>query len=49
MARLLAVLGRTRRDDSSTSSAHESVHFHQGPAGRPVVCHDERCASPRLD
>jgi hypothetical protein len=25
------------------------VHFHNGPQGRPAVCDNPRCASPRLD
>jgi hypothetical protein len=28
---------------------HEPVHFHAGDRGRPYVCHDLRCSSPRLD
>jgi hypothetical protein len=26
-----------------------SVHFHQGAAGQPAVCHVAGCTSPRLD
>jgi hypothetical protein len=25
------------------------VHFHSGPYSTPVVCHDGRCAAPRLN
>lgn len=25
------------------------VHFHSGPGNGPAVCHDPRCARPRLD
>jgi hypothetical protein len=25
------------------------VHFHRGPQGRPAVCHDHSCETPRLD
>ena len=27
----------------------EAVHFHSGDHGHAIVCHDDRCASPRLD
>jgi hypothetical protein len=27
---------------------HERVHFHAGDHGRPYVCEDRRCSSPRL-
>jgi hypothetical protein len=26
-----------------------SVHFHQGAAGQPAVCHVADCTSPRLE
>jgi hypothetical protein len=33
--------GDTRADDAD-------VHFHRGPEGHPMVCHDPRCEMPRL-
>ncbi|HEY4278478.1 MAG TPA: hypothetical protein VGM91_09680 [Conexibacter sp.] len=30
-------------------SSREQVHFHNAGGGRAIVCHDERCESPRLD
>ena len=42
--RLLAAIGSVLRDDYMENG----VHFHSGPSGRPAVCHDSRCTSPRL-
>jgi hypothetical protein len=25
------------------------VHFHRGPQGKPVACHDAGCPMPRLE
>jgi hypothetical protein len=33
----------------SESAREAHVHFHSGPQGLPAVCHDPRCASPRLE
>ena len=38
----ISVLGRDPRLDEG------HVHSHRGPAGRPAVCDDPRCESPRL-
>jgi hypothetical protein len=38
----LAALLATPADPEAT------VHFHQGPQGRPAVCDDAGCQSPRL-
>jgi hypothetical protein len=32
-----------------TDHADDRVHFHAGDHGRPYVCEDRRCSSPRLD
>ncbi len=42
--RLLAAIGSVLRNDYMENG----VHFHSGPSGRPAVCHDSRCTSPRL-
>jgi hypothetical protein len=43
--RLLAALLRSVRDDVRPEA---DVHFHSGPTGDPAVCHEPRCANPRL-
>lgn len=42
LARLASLL-LTSADDSDTH-----VHFHRGPQGGPMVCHDAGCEMPRL-
>jgi len=32
--------------DPDNQDSH--VHFHRGPQGRPMACHDVRCHMPRL-
>jgi hypothetical protein len=44
MASLISAI--TRLFDNNTRP--EPVHFHSGAQGA-IVCHDERCSSPRLD
>jgi hypothetical protein len=41
---LLAVTGALHADHGDD----EQVHFHVGDHGRPYVCEDRRCSSPRL-
>jgi hypothetical protein len=43
--RLIGVVARALRE----APADTQVHFHQGSLGQPAVCHDRRCARPRLD
>lgn len=31
-----------------TMAATATVHFHQGPQGRPAACHEAACSTPRL-
>lgn len=37
------------RDAFRDGGPDEEVHFHNGPAGRPVPCFDRHCARPKLD
>lgn len=39
---LISMLGQDARLDDA------QVHFHRGPAGRPLVCDNPRCEMPRL-
>jgi hypothetical protein len=43
--RIVAALRRTFND----SYSEPAVHFHQGAAGQPAVCHVAGCGNPRLD
>jgi hypothetical protein len=43
--RIVAVLKRALSD----SHVEPPVHFHQGAAGQPAVCHVAGCTNPRLD
>ncbi|HEY3190680.1 MAG TPA: hypothetical protein VGJ70_24525 [Solirubrobacteraceae bacterium] len=43
--RILAAVSRTLRP----APIAPEVHFHQGPAGRPMPCFDGDCAVPHLD
>ncbi len=45
MTRLISAFNRLFDGPAQT----EPVHFHHGSLGNAVVCHDERCSSPRLD
>jgi len=42
--RIRAAVSRTLR-----LAPTREVHFHQGPAGRPMPCFDGGCAVPHLD
>jgi hypothetical protein len=44
--RLLTTVARALSADHPD---RERVHFHAGDGGRPYVCGDPRCSSPRLD
>jgi hypothetical protein len=46
IARLLAGVTQALRTRNDVN-AH--VHFHSGDHGRPYVCDNPRCESPRLD
>jgi hypothetical protein len=46
MARKLRTFISRLAGDTRADDAH--VHFHRGPEGRPMVCHDPRCEMPRL-
>jgi hypothetical protein len=43
--RIVSAIVRALRDDFTEDPAH----FHAGDFGRPYVCHDARCTSPRMD
>jgi hypothetical protein len=45
MTRLISAFNRLFDGTAQT----EPVHFHHGSHGNAVVCHDQRCGSPRLD
>jgi hypothetical protein len=45
MPPFISAIGRLFED----STRPEPVHFHSGDEGRAIVCHDDRCGSPRLD
>jgi hypothetical protein len=46
IARLLAGVAQALR---TQNGADVDVHFHSGDHGRPYVCDNPRCESPRLD